>query len=136
MNELEKFKMNMKYYRELNGWSQQQLADKLCVSRPVITRLESGEQVPDLSYILSLCKAFNIQIEKLLGATHQTTESIFEESMNYTIEHPLTPIFDYLCKQPRLVASIQTLLKLKAKERRIIEDLIITTIEKSAKLAE
>ncbi|WP_191566659.1 helix-turn-helix domain-containing protein [Metabacillus idriensis] len=37
------------------------------VSRPVITRLETGEQAPELSYLISLSNAFNVSIDHLLG---------------------------------------------------------------------
>lgn len=59
MNELETLKMNIKFYRNQFGWSQ--LAERMNVSRPVITRLETGEQAPELSYLISLSNAYETE---------------------------------------------------------------------------
>ncbi|WP_412059731.1 helix-turn-helix domain-containing protein [Metabacillus idriensis] len=45
----------------------EQLAERMNVSRPVITRLETGEQAPELSYLISLSNTFNVSIDHLLG---------------------------------------------------------------------
>lgn len=136
MRELEKFKMNMKYYRELKGWSQEQLGERISVSRPVITRLETGEQEPDLSYLLSLSDAFDVSIDHLIGRDQQTNELLFEVYSKYNAESSLSQFIDYLIKHPKIASSLQQLLLIKTKDRKLIEDMLITIVEKSTKLSE
>ena len=38
--------------RKKNGWSQEELAEKLSVSRQSVSKWESGQSVPDLNRIL------------------------------------------------------------------------------------
>jgi transcriptional regulator with XRE-family HTH domain len=136
MRALEKFNMNMKYYRELSGLSQGQLAQKLNVSRSVITRLETGEQEPTLSYLLSLSHVFSVSIDHLIGRDQQANEIIHEGSRTYHVDHSLFHIIDYLMKQPKMAASLQQLLFLKTKKRKFIEQTLITLIENSIKLSD
>jgi transcriptional regulator with XRE-family HTH domain len=136
MRELEKFKMNMKYYRECKGWSQEQLAEKISVSRPVITRLETGEQEPALSYLLSLSKTFDVSIDQLIGRNQQTNELLNEVNSKYDDESSLSQIIDYLWKHPKMAKSLQRLLFAKTRDRKLIEDILITVIEKSTKMSE
>lgn len=44
------------YLRKQNGWSQEQLAEQLNVSRQSISKWESGASIPDLDRILKLSK--------------------------------------------------------------------------------
>ncbi|WP_226670528.1 helix-turn-helix domain-containing protein [Metabacillus litoralis] len=136
MRELEKFQMNLKYYREKNGWSQEQLAEVINVSRPVITRLETGEQEPDLSYLLSLSNALNVSIDHLIGRDQQSNEFLYEVYGKYNADGQLSHIVDYLIKQPKMVSIFEQLLLVKTKDRKLIEDMIITIIEKSTKISE
>ncbi|TXC85941.1 helix-turn-helix transcriptional regulator [Metabacillus litoralis] len=136
MREVEKFQMNLKYYREKNGWSQQQLAEIINVSRPVITRLETGEQVPDLTYLLSLSNALHVSIDHLIGRDQPPNELLYEVYGNYHTEQQLSHIIDYLKKQPKMVAILNQLLLVKTKDRKIIEDMLTTIIEKSIKISE
>ena len=40
--------------RKKNGWSQEELAEKLSVSRQSVSKWESGQSVPDLNRILEI----------------------------------------------------------------------------------
>ena len=40
--------------RKKNGWSQEELAEKLSVSRQSVSKWESGQSVPDLNRILEM----------------------------------------------------------------------------------
>ncbi|MFC0272331.1 helix-turn-helix domain-containing protein [Metabacillus herbersteinensis] len=136
MRELEIFKMNIKFYRERNGWSQEQLAERLTVSRPVITRLESGEQEPDLTYLISLSNEFNVSIDHLLGRDKVTSDLLYEVYGKYDTESNLSQIIDYLVKQPKILVSFDKLLEVKSKNRKHIEDMIVSVIDSSTKLTE
>lgn len=52
--------------RKSNGMSQEDLAEKLNVSRQAISRWESGTAMPDASNILQLSKLFGVTTDYLL----------------------------------------------------------------------
>lgn len=52
--------------RKKNGWSQEDLADKLGVSRQSVSKWESAQSVPDLQRILEMSKLFNVSTDYLL----------------------------------------------------------------------
>lgn len=53
--------------RKTNGWSQEDLAEKLNVSRQTISRWESGTAQPDASNVLNLSKLFCVTADYLLN---------------------------------------------------------------------
>lgn len=52
--------------RKKNGWSQEELAEKIGVSRQSISKWESAQSVPDLNKILLLSKVFEVSTDYLL----------------------------------------------------------------------
>ncbi len=53
-------------YRKINNWSQEELADKLDVSRQTISKWETGKAVPELDKLISLANLFNISVDTLV----------------------------------------------------------------------
>lgn len=49
---------NIKHLREDNGWTQQQLADSLCVLRETISQWECGKKFPNAANIINLLQIF------------------------------------------------------------------------------
>ena len=52
--------------RKKNGWSQEELAEKLGVSRQSVSKWESAQSVPDLQRILEMSRIFNVTTDYLL----------------------------------------------------------------------
>ena len=52
--------------RKKNGWSQEELAEKLGVSRQSVSKWESAQSVPDLQRILEMSRLFNVSTDYLL----------------------------------------------------------------------
>lgn len=52
--------------RKKNGWSQEELANKLGVSRQAVSKWEAAQTVPDLNRILSLASLFSVTTDYLL----------------------------------------------------------------------
>lgn len=52
--------------RKKNGWSQEELADKLGVSRQSVSKWESAQSVPDLQRILEMSRLFGVSTDYLL----------------------------------------------------------------------
>lgn len=52
--------------RKKNGWSQEELADKLNVTRQSVSKWEGAQSIPDLERILQLSKVFGVSTDYLL----------------------------------------------------------------------
>ncbi len=52
--------------RKRNGWSQEELAEKLDVSRQSISKWESAQSVPDMNRIIRLSEVFGVSTDYLL----------------------------------------------------------------------
>ncbi len=52
--------------RKKCGWSQEELAEKLGVSRQAVSKWEGAQSVPDIDKILSLARAFGVSTDYLL----------------------------------------------------------------------
>ena len=51
-----------------NGWSQEDLAERVYVTRQVVSRWENGETVPNQETLKLLSKLFDVSINTLLGS--------------------------------------------------------------------
>ena len=64
-----KFNENLKYLRKREGLTQEELAEKLNVSRQSVTKWESGQSLPDIekvkeiAYIFSYLQKFKMKIQ-------------------------------------------------------------------------
>ena len=58
---------NLKKIRKDNNLSQEDLADKLGVSRQSVSKWESGQAYPEMDKVLQICKLFNLNINDLLN---------------------------------------------------------------------
>ena len=54
--------------RKKNGWSQEELAEKLNVSRQAVSKWEGAQSVPDMGRIVQLSELFgeSARLEKLI----------------------------------------------------------------------
>ncbi|MBP5168117.1 MAG: helix-turn-helix domain-containing protein [Oscillospiraceae bacterium] len=57
--------------RTKNGLSQDELAEKVFVTRQAVSRWENGETVPNTETLKQLSKLFNVSINTLLGSPNQ-----------------------------------------------------------------
>lgn len=64
--------------RKQNGWSQEELADKLGISRQSVSKWESTASIPDLDKIIKLSEIFGVSTDYLLK--DEIDEIIWSES--------------------------------------------------------
>ena len=62
--------------RKNSGLSQEQLAEKLGVSRQAVSRWESGDSTPDMLNLLGLCKCFGVSSDYLINDDYESDEDI------------------------------------------------------------
>ncbi len=58
---------NLKKIRKIHNLSQEELADKLNVSRQSVSKWESNQAYPEMDKMIQLCKMFNLNIDDLLN---------------------------------------------------------------------
>jgi len=74
-----KFGDNLKTIRKSKKMSQEQLAEKVNVSRQSVSKWENGEAYPEMNNILELCKIFNCKINDLVHTDMSDIASLDEE---------------------------------------------------------
>lgn len=62
--------------RKVNGWSQEDLAEKLNVSRQAISRWEGATAQPDATNILQLSKLFGVTTDYLLNDEYESDNDL------------------------------------------------------------
>ena len=85
------FAENLKMLRKQAGMSQEQLAEKLGVSRQAVTKWETGAGIPDIENIMAISTLFDISIDDLLSNKSGSkklpeTEYLYESVTEYDID--------------------------------------------------
>ncbi|MDO4333282.1 MAG: helix-turn-helix transcriptional regulator [Eubacteriales bacterium] len=75
--------MKISQLRKLSGMTQEQLAEKLSVSRQTISKWETGITSPDLESIVKISKIFQVSLDELLleGRTAASEEKLTLEDL-------------------------------------------------------
>ena len=76
-----KFCEKLQKLRKEKGYSQEQLADLLDVSRQSVSKWESGTTYPEMDKLLSLCKIFNVSLDELTN-DEITDKNIMDKKKN------------------------------------------------------
>ena len=65
---------NLIMLRKLNGFSQEQVAEKINISRQAYAKWESGATVPDIEKAALLAQLYNVSLDSLMKT--ETTEGV------------------------------------------------------------
>ena len=63
-------------HRKSNGWSQEDFAEKLNVSRQAVSRWENGTALPDAQNLLQISKLFGVSADYLLNDDYESDNDI------------------------------------------------------------
>lgn len=74
------FNEQLMYLRKQNGLSQEQLGEKIGVSRQTISKWELGDTTPEMEKLVQISDFFNISIDKLVG---RESNKNMPSSLNY-----------------------------------------------------
>lgn len=69
--------------RKTKGISQEELADKINVSRQAISKWESGQSFPDLDKIVILSEYFNVTTDYLIKGISENNENVVTSKILY-----------------------------------------------------
>jgi len=64
--------------RKQSGWSQEELAEKMNISRQSVSKWESTNSIPDLNRIIMLAEIFDVTTDFLLKDEYETFDGITE----------------------------------------------------------
>lgn len=101
-----KFSENLYKLRIENGWTQQELADRLGISRSAVGMYERNSRVPDFELLEKIADLFNVNMSFLLGY----------ESLNYEKIPTSAPILP----DERMTKIIQLVALLSDQEKDMI----------------
>ncbi len=113
---------NLKKLRKENNMSQEDLADKLGVSRQSVSKWESGQAYPEMDKVLQLCKLFNLNINDLLNENITEVKEKKESSNKYN--KYVDDFLDFITRTVKLFCS----LNFKDKIKLLIEEFFLIMI--------
>lgn len=85
------FAEKLKELRKQKGISQEQLAEKIFVSRQAITKWESGNGLPDIENLIAISSLFNESLDSLLSEEKSLitkNEFLYESRTEYDLDSP------------------------------------------------
>ena len=85
------FAEKLKSIRKQAGMSQEQLAEKLSVSRQAVTKWDTDAGIPDIENIMAISALFDISIDELLSnerGAKKPTDYLYESITEYDIDEP------------------------------------------------
>lgn len=71
-------KDKLQLLRKQNGYSQEQLADKLGIARQTLSKWENGQAVPELGNLISLSNLYGITIDRIVKEDDECNISLCE----------------------------------------------------------
>lgn len=77
---------NIRNYRKINNMSQDELAEKLGVSRQSISLWETGQTQPTIDNIIALSKIFNVTSDEILKSDDSTLDIVKSPQDKVTAE--------------------------------------------------
>ena len=99
-----KFSDNLKKLRKDMNLSQEDLADKLGVSRQSISKWESGVVYPEMDKMVQLCKLFNVSMDDLLN--NNVSEVNNTKQAKSSINKFIDSFFKYVNKTIKMFSSM------------------------------
>lgn len=80
------FSERLKEEREKRNWSQNDLAEKIHVSRQSVSKWETGKNYPSIEIIIHLSDLFGITIDELLRSDDELKQKVIQDSKQ--LAHP------------------------------------------------
>lgn len=124
----EQIAYNIKLFREQNGWTQNDLANQISLSRSVVAKWESQAAMPDVTSLIKLSNVFNVTLDHLVGIYSFKDELLTEfkriySSDNKPFEEDVIELVEYLMTHPLFKDQLYDLMKLSLKKQKSIHQL-------------
>lgn len=119
-----KFNDKLKKYRKIFGLTQEKLAEKLHVSRQVITKWENDGGLPEISNLKAAAKLFNVSVDFLLDEKQTVAYPILKEEIlidRNCFSNRYDYVVSYLKKEYADQGSIYALTELGKENSKLTE---------------
>lgn len=113
------FADNLRKIRKENNLSQEQLADKLGVSRQSVSKWESQQAYPEMDKVIQLCNMFNLNIDELLNKDIKQIKEEKEDKKR--LNKYLDDFLNFITKTINMFSSMSASQKIKC----IFEQIVI-----------
>ncbi len=110
---------NLKRIRKENNLTQEELAEKLNVSRQSVSKWESGLAYPEMDKMIQLCKMFDLNIDELLNKNIKEERESKQSKVN--VNKYIDDFLSFISKTVNLFCS----LKIGGKIKLLIEEGLI-----------
>ena len=121
-----KLSNNLKNIRKENNLSQEQLAEKLGVSRQAVSKWESGQSYPEMDKVLLICKLFNYNIDELMNENVKEVNETKQSKVN--INKYVEDFFNFITKTVNMLSVMKFKQKIKCLTEQIIVSIFLATI--------
>lgn len=106
-----KFCDKLQKIRKENNVTQEQLADKLNVSRQAVSKWESGTAYPDTEKLIQISKIFNVSLDELIN--DKTDNNKTSVSKKFSFMETFNMIFEFISKSVNMFWSMTFKEKIK-----------------------
>ena len=110
---------NLKRIRKENNLSQEQLAEKLGVSRQAVSKWESEQSYPEMDKVLLICKLFNYNIDELMNENLKEVDENKQSKVN--VNKYIDDFFSFITKTVDMISSMTMKQRLKC----LVEQFIV-----------
>lgn len=135
---IEKIAYNIKFFRELNGLTQEDLAKEISSSRSTIAKWENKVVVPDVASLIKLSDLFGISVDHLIGKYTFHNELVKEFKRIYgsgqTFDHDIIELTEYIMQNPQLKRLLQRLKNFPIKKQRSVQRIMRNLIDEYSNL--
>lgn len=121
-----KLSYNLKKIRKENHLSQEQLAEKLGVSRQAVSKWESEQSYPEMDKVLLICKLFHYNIDELMNENVKEVDQEKQAKMN--VNKYIEDFFAFITKTVDMLSNMTWKQKLKCLLEQMIVAAILATI--------
>ncbi len=121
-----KLSNNLKNIRKENNLSQEQLAEKLGVSRQAVSKWESGQSYPEMDKVLLICRLFNYNIDELMNENVKEVNETKQSKVN--INKYVEDFFNFITKTVNMLSVMKFKQRMKCLTEQIIVSLLLAII--------
>lgn len=121
-----KFSDKLAKQRKDNNLSQEQLADRLGVSRQAVSKWESGSSYPDMDKMIKMCKILNCTLEDLLDDGTISKDKNRDNKIN--LSNYIHDFLEFITKLSNMLSSMTFKEKIKFIFEMFFLGLILTSI--------
>lgn len=117
---------NLKRIRKDNNLSQEQLAEKLGVSRQAVSKWESNQSYPEMDKVLLICKIFDYNINELMNENVKEVDDTKQSKNNFN--KYVEEFFEFITKVVGMLSCMSFKQKIKCFVEQIFTCIFIVII--------